>query len=98
MVYLLHFIDPISPDHTAQHYLGSADDWEARIEQHRQGQGARLCEVAKSRNIGFVVARLWVGALLRRYRKGRDLERALKQRKNSPRFCPICKANKSKAV
>lgn len=84
MVYLLHFDQPISPDHTAQHYLGSADDWEARIEQHRQGQGARLCEVAKARNIGFVVARLWVG--------DRDLERALKQRKNSPRFCPICRA------
>ncbi len=84
MVYLLHFDQPISPDHTARHYLGSAEDWEHRIEQHRQGEGARFCEVAKSRNIGFVVARLWVG--------DRDLERELKRRKSSPRLCPICQA------
>lgn len=84
MVYLLHFDQPISPNHTARHYLGSAEDWAHRIEQHRQGQGARLCEVAKERNIGFVVARLWVG--------DRNLEQQLKRRKAGPRLCPICQA------
>jgi predicted GIY-YIG superfamily endonuclease len=81
-VYLLHFDQPISPNHTCQHYLGWADDWQRRIEQHRRGQGSRLCQVAQERNIDFTVVRLWIG--------DRSLERQLKRRKASPRLCPIC--------
>lgn len=83
MVYLLHFDSPIAPGkHTAQHYLGYADNLNARIEQHRAGTGARLCEVAKERGISFVIARTWEG--------GRLLERQLKNRKNAPKLCPLC--------
>jgi predicted GIY-YIG superfamily endonuclease len=82
VVYLLHFDRPISPDHTCQHYMGSADDLERRIKEHRAGQGSRLCEVAKERGIGFVIVRIWQG--------DRKLERKLKKRKNGPRLCPIC--------
>lgn len=82
-VYLLHFSEPIAPGrHTAQHYIGSADDLERRIAQHRAGTGARLCEVAAERGISFVIARTWEG--------GRKLERELKNRKAGPRLCPIC--------
>ncbi len=79
----LHFHEPISPNHTAQHYLGYADDIARRIETHRKGHGARLTQVAKERRIGFTVVRVWEG-------KGRDFERQLKNRKNTPKLCPIC--------
>ena len=81
-VYLLHFHERINPIHPAQHYLGSTNDLDRRIWEHRQGLGARLCQVAKERGIGFIVAEVWFG--------GRRLERQLKRQKNSPKFCPIC--------
>ena len=83
VVYLLHFDAPISDRHTTQHYLGSADDLVQRIEQQRAGTGARLCQVAKERGIGFTVARVWSN-------KPRAFEYELKARKNAPRLCPIC--------
>jgi predicted GIY-YIG superfamily endonuclease len=76
-VYLLHF------DRPYRHYLGFASDLEARIAIHRAGRGARLIQVITAAGIGFVIARTWSG--------GRDLERRLKNRKNSPRLCPICR-------
>lgn len=93
-VYLLHFEEPISPSHPCRHYLGwVARDLNRRIEIHRRGRRrinkngksngcARLCEVAKQRNISFIVARIWQG--------GPDLERRLKNQHNSPKLCPIC--------
>lgn len=86
-VYLLHFERPISDRHTCQHYIGSADDLRKRLEQHRAGTGARLCQVAKERGIGFVLARVWMG--------GRELERRLKHRKEAPKLCPICNGTKA---
>lgn len=83
-VYLLHFETPISPNHTTQHYLGSADDVIARIKKHRDNPDARLLQVAKERGIKFVVARVWTGV-------PRKFERTLKNRKNAPKMCPICK-------
>ena len=82
-VYLLHFEQPISDQHTTQHYMGWATDIESRISQHEKGLGARLTEVAKERGIKFVVARIWKHAC-------RDTERRLKNRKEGPRLCPIC--------
>ena len=83
MVYLLHFSDYIAPGkHTCRHYLGSCDDLDTRIAQHRAGTGSRLCQVAKERGLSFVVARTWDG--------GRQLERQLKNRKEAPRLCPVC--------
>lgn len=82
-IYLLHFDRPISDHHTTQHYLGSADDLRRRIEEQRSGAGARLCQVAKERGIGFTVARIWSN-------KPRTFEYALKARKNGPKLCPIC--------
>lgn len=83
-VYLLHFERPISPDHTCQHYIGYANNLEARIAHHRKGTSkARLLEVAKERGISFVVARTWEG--------GKELERELKNRKKAGELCPICR-------
>lgn len=81
-VYLLHFDSPISPRHTAQHYLGWTYCLPARIQKHWHGAGARLTAVAKERGIGFKVVRVWRG--------GRRLERRLKARHDAPRLCPVC--------
>lgn len=85
-VYLLHFESPISDKHTAQHYIGTALDVEARLKMHKAGKGARLTQVANERGINYTVVRTWVG--------GRKKERELKNRKEGPRLCPICQAAK----
>lgn len=82
--YLLHFRTPISPDHTAQHYIGWAEDVDRRIAEHRAGRGARLTQVAKERGIDFAVVRIWEHA-------ERTTERKLKNRHNAPKLCPICR-------
>ncbi|HEY9906377.1 MAG TPA: hypothetical protein V6D18_02060 [Thermosynechococcaceae cyanobacterium] len=81
-VYLLHFSKPISPAHTTRHYLSYTKNLKKRLQQHRDGKGSRLCEVALERGIGFEVAKVWEG--------DRTLERQLKSQKNAPRFCPVC--------
>lgn len=83
-VYLLHFDRPISDKHTCQHYIGYANNLEARIGFHRKGRsGARLLEVAYARGIGFQVVRTWEG--------DKDFERKLKKTKNAPQLCPVCR-------
>jgi hypothetical protein len=57
-------------------------DLAGRIAEHRAGQGSRLLAAVAAAGIGFTVARTWPG--------GRELERRLKRRHNSPRLCPIC--------
>lgn len=75
MVYLLHFNQPFSH---ARHYLGSADNLEARLARHASGDGARLMEVIAEAGITWQLARTWEG--------GHELER----HKNAPRLCPLC--------
>ena len=78
-VYLLHFETPYKH---ARHYLGSTYDLDVRLARHQAGTGARLMEVITQAGISWYLARTWEG--------GRNLERALKQRKNSPKLCPVC--------
>ena len=82
-VYLLHLLEPLSPGHPAQHYLGSAEDLAPRLYAHQHGIGARFTAVAVERSIPFVVARTWDG--------GRQLERKLKRWHNGRKLCPICR-------
>ena len=58
-VYLIHF-DTKLANH-AQHYLGWADDLQARLECHRRGNGARLMAVITEKGIGWRLARTWPG-------------------------------------
>ena len=85
--YLLHFDvkigNPDNPRGQAQHYLGSCKHLPTRMQQHLRGEGARLTQVLRERNIGFVIARVWPG--------DRAFERKLKRRKAGPRLCPICR-------
>lgn len=43
-VYLIHFHSKL---HHAQHYLGWTNDLERRVQEHRDGAGSRLMEVAR---------------------------------------------------
>ncbi|MEW6657399.1 MAG: endonuclease [Thermodesulfobacteriota bacterium] len=79
-IYLLYFDQPLAH---AQHYVGFAENLEARLEQHRKGNGARLSAAFAEKGIGFTVARTWPG--------DRSEERRFKNMKMAPRMCPICR-------
>jgi predicted GIY-YIG superfamily endonuclease len=79
-VYLIHFERRYAH---AGHYLGFAEDVEARLEQHRRGAGARLMQVIVQAGIGWQLVRTWDEG-------DRTLERRLKLQKNGPRLCPVC--------
>lgn len=86
VVYLIHFDQPY---YHARHYLGTTSDLNYRLRQHQAGVssgGARLMEVIIEAGITWRVAATWVG--------GYALERQLKVRSNSGRFCPVCKAER----
>lgn len=78
-VYLIHFERPFWH---AQHYLGYTANLSRRIEQHRNGTGAKLLRAIAKHGISWEVVRTWPG--------GPTLERALKSRKKSRELCPVC--------
>jgi predicted GIY-YIG superfamily endonuclease len=79
VVYLIHFDRPYKH---ARHYLGSAADLGARLDEHRRGAGSRLMAVISAAGIPWCLARTWRG--------GRQLERRLKNHGGATRMCPIC--------
>ncbi len=83
MVYLLHFEKPF---YHAQHYIGycSSEGLDARMERHKRGQGARLLKAVHDADIQWEVAYVWDDGT-------HAFERILKNKKNTARFCPICK-------
>jgi predicted GIY-YIG superfamily endonuclease len=78
-VYLIHLDRPLCH---SEHYLGYADDLDARLERHASGQGARMLAVCRKRGITWRLARTWEG--------GRAIERRLKRRHEAPLLCPVC--------
>jgi len=81
VVYLLHFNQKL---HHAQHYMGSTDNLERRINEHNHGIGGRLPQVFKDLGIEFVLARTWMDG-------SRALEKKFKTSyKNGRKLCPIC--------
>ena len=79
-VYLLHFDSPYKH---AQHYVGFTNNLPARLDAHSKGQGARLLEVITGAGLTFQLARTWKGT--------RKDERRIKNRKEAPRLCPLCR-------
>jgi predicted GIY-YIG superfamily endonuclease len=79
-VYLLHFSEAYKH---ARHYVGFTHNLESRLEAHSKGAGARLLEVIIQAGLSFQLARTWQGT--------RKTERALKNQKNAPRFCLLCR-------
>lgn len=83
-VYILHFNTPTGHAH---HYVGSTSNVRRRLECHAGGFGARLTLESRLRG------RPWeLGALYQAKSPvaARKLERELKNRKNTPCFCPMC--------
>ncbi len=80
LVYLLHFACPLWH---AQHYIGWTRYLSLRLEHHRRGTGARLMAAVANAGIDFEVVRTWPN-------QDRNFERALKNRKNARKLCPIC--------
>ena len=81
-IYLLHFNTPFRH---ARQYLGFALNLKQRLDQHAKDQGARLKQVVLEAGIGFDLARTWPAT--------RTAERRIKNRKEAPRLCPVCKSN-----
>jgi predicted GIY-YIG superfamily endonuclease len=93
IVYLIHFDAPLigvqkNPDAKklgiAKHYLGWALNLDARLTEHRSGNGSRLMAAVASRGITWRVARTWENAT-------RTQERRLKNQGSACKICPICK-------
>jgi predicted GIY-YIG superfamily endonuclease len=84
-VYVLHF-DP--PYRHAGHYIGWAQDADARIAQHVAGSGSPLVRAAVIAGSHVRVAATFAGS--------RYLERRLKRWHNTTaRVCPICRARRT---
>ena len=81
--YLIHLDAPLNPTHPARHYLGFSSYLPARMAAHVSGRGARFMQVARERGISWQIARTWPG--------DRSQERKLKNYKNAPRLCPVCR-------
>jgi hypothetical protein len=82
-VYLLHFTLPYKH---AKHYIGASkrEDFQNRIQEHREGRGANLMKVLHAAGIGFIVARVWESCEPGTERR--------KKNRGASRICPICKA------
>ncbi|MGH2868774.1 MAG: hypothetical protein ACRDNK_14590 [Solirubrobacteraceae bacterium] len=81
VIYLLHFQ---RSDRHARHYLGYAENIDARLAAHRAGRGSPLVAAAIADGIEFELAATWPG--------DRRRERQLHRYNNSPwRLCPICR-------
>ena len=84
-VYLLHFEKPYKH---ARHYVGYANNLNARLEHHANGTGARLMQVIRQAGIGWTLVRIWPTA-------DRATERKIKNWHNAPDLCPVCNPNKN---
>jgi hypothetical protein len=79
--------DDANPKGSASHYLGWAEDVDARMVEHRAGRGARgarILAACVAQGIGFEVVRTWAGV-------DRSFERRLKRQHNAWRQCPRCR-------
>ena len=81
-VYLLHFDPPLCH---ARHYLGWARELVPRLAAHRAGRGSPLIVAVIAAGGRIELARTWEAV-------DRHFERALKNRHETPRLCPLCVA------
>ena len=75
--------DLTNPKGAAGHYLGWADDVDARMAEHRARRGARILAACVERGIAFDVVRTWADV-------DRAFERRIKRQHNAWRLCPRC--------
>ena len=80
-VYLIHFSRPYKH---SRHYCGWAKDPDKRFEEHKSGTGARLTQVVVE--AGIELTMVW------KIEGTRTDERRIKNRKDAPKMCPICRS------
>jgi hypothetical protein len=93
--YLLCFAEqpignPANRRAMASHYLGWGADLAHRIGQQEAGNrpAAAICRELRRRGIQFQVAMTWPNT-------DRTFERRLKNRKDAPRWCPLCRQRRT---
>jgi len=92
-LYVIHFINALATGRKySQHYVGYAHrDWPRRIQQHRNGLGARIMREVQDRGlhwrVAVVVDVIAVGEL---EITGREMEAYIKRQHNHRRYCPLC--------
>lgn len=86
-VYLFHFHQPLgNPNNRraqASHYIGFAEDLQARIAKQLAGRGAKIVRAAIERGITFDLYH-WPACL--------EVEKLIKARKQTSLYCPTCAA------
>lgn len=86
LIYLLHFIDPVTYEHArfrhAGHYLGWTKNLPQRLRAHGTKEGANLLWYVKQAGIAWVVVRTWEGTRLD--------EARIKDMGGLSRSCPGC--------
>lgn len=82
-VYLLHFSEKVSH---AQHYVGFAENIRRRVDVHLTGgcKASPLVRAALRAGVEVILTRVWPGS-------SRNDERSIKNRKGTPKLCPICR-------
>jgi predicted GIY-YIG superfamily endonuclease len=90
-VYLLHFATRYPNGKKPQHYLGVAQDAEARFTEHLAGSSkSRLTRACAERGIKIELVRTWTHP---HPKAAFDREREIKRRKkNYAKLCPLCTA------
>lgn len=82
-VYLLHFSEKVSH---AQHYVGFAENIRRRVDVHLAGgcKASPLVRAAIRAGVQVTLTRVWPGL-------SRNDERSIKNRKGTPKLCPVCR-------
>lgn len=79
LVYLIHFDRPLKH---ALHYVGCTENPARRFWDHATGNGAAILRACLKVKIDWTIVRMWTGNYA--------MEGALKARKNSRLYCPLC--------
>ena len=74
----------------ARHYMGWADDVDARVAEHLAGAASPLVRAALLAGASVTVAVTYAGS--------RQLERRLKRWHNTWKLCPICRDQRAGAL
>lgn len=69
--------------HHTRHYLGSSNDPERRLREHKSGRGSHYTRAVVAAGIDMKIVRLWPGE--------RYDEVLRKLSKNAARWCPHCR-------
>jgi predicted GIY-YIG superfamily endonuclease len=80
-VYIIHLARPLRGS-KSRHYVGFSTQVEKRLWHHRKGTGSHFLREANRQGIPYALVVVFRGTK-------RD-ERKLKNRKNTPLYCPCC--------